>query len=208
MQSAGAGDWNAYSKYAVGWVEPEIVTGLESGQSVEIEIGSMAETGDVIVIPAAGSEFNNSPFDEYIMIDLFTDDGVNKYDAAEYNLDGSCGVRIYHVNANMEKNVEFGETGKEYEIGTVYFANSYNEDGHYNIELIQSGKINTFTDYGTENDNTVTKEDFFYAGDVFTVEDYDQFFAEGKMDNGTDFGYEIEIVRVDGGTAVIRITAQ
>lgn len=208
MQSAGAGDWNAYSKYAVGWVEPEIVTDLESGQSVEIEIGSMAETGDVIVIPAAGSEFNNSPFNEYIMIDLFTDDGVNKYDAAEYNLDGSCGVRIYHVNANMEKNVEVGESGKEYEIGTVHFANAYNKEGYYNIELIQSGKTNTFTDYGTEEDNTVTKKDFFYAGDVFTAEDYDEFFLDGKMDNGADFGYEIEIVSINDGTAVIRVTAQ
>ena len=54
MQSANAGDWNAYSKTAVGWTDPTVVSGLDGGKSVEIKIGSSALTDDVIIIPAKG----------------------------------------------------------------------------------------------------------------------------------------------------------
>lgn len=80
MQSRNVGDWNVYSKYAVGWIQPEVVTGLEPVQSVEIAIGELAATGDAIVILVANGIFDGS-FGEYIIIDLMTD-GVNGRDAA------------------------------------------------------------------------------------------------------------------------------
>ncbi|MBR3808291.1 MAG: hypothetical protein IKJ15_07995 [Lachnospiraceae bacterium] len=216
MQSDNHGDWNSYSKYAVGWLEPEVVTNLESGESVEIVIGSSALTADAIVIPAAGSKsYDKTPFNEYIMIDLFTDKGTHEFDAQTKGLGGVTGVRIYHVNALMECHTENAE-GVSYDIGTIHYANGYSQEGCYNVELIQSGGENTFTDYkkmeqGLINPN-VSAEDFFYAGDTFTVKDYDNFFIDGLMDDGSEFGYKVEVVSIDEGndgpTACIRITAE
>ena len=217
MQSGSYGDWNAYSKLAVGWMDPQIVEGLASGEFVEYTIGSSALTDDVIIIPAAGSEYDG-PFSEYVMIDLFTDDGVNEYDADAMGLANAAGVRISHVNANMEKRtntidsvVNPGESA-EYTIGTIHIPNSYNESGHYNIEVIQAGGDNTFTDLANLNPQ-LTKEDLFYAGATFTVDDYDEFFNDGLMDDGSAFGYTVEVVSIGTDasgvhTATIRITAK
>ena len=195
MQSDSYGDWNPYSKYAVGWIEPKVVTGLNAGESVEIEIGSLAKSGDAIVIPAAGSSFNNSPFGEYIMVDLFTAEGVNTYDAAKYGLQTE-GVRIYHVNASMEKRV-LNAGGKAYTIGTIHYANDYKNDGlgRYNVELIQSGGNNTFTDFNDLR-SKIQASDLFKAGNVFTASKYREFLYDGRMDDGSEFGYSIEVVSI------------
>lgn len=219
MQSANKGDWNAYSKLSVGWMEPQVVTGLESGESVELTIGSLALTDDVILIPAKGKEYEG-PFSEYIMIDLLTDDGVNRFDAVEYGLQDMAGVRISHVNAAMEKRtmeiaskITPGEM-KTYDIGTIHIANEKKTDGkgRYNIEVVQAGKVNTFTE-GDGTDVSLSKEDLFYEGDTFTVEDYSEFFYQGLMDDASRFGYVVQILEIgtdaEGNPiATVRVTAE
>lgn len=209
MQSGSYGDWNAYSKYSVGWIEPKIVSQLASGESTEITISSFAKTGDAIVIPAAGCECDG-PFNEYILIDLFTSDGVNQYDAKTFGINDTVGVRIYHVNSKMEKRVITGENNIEYPIGTIHFSNAYNPKGNYLLELIQAGGSNTFT---TQNSRSgINASDFFEAGDVFSTEKYSKFFTNGLMDDGSEFGYKVEIISIDKNadtpTATIRITAE
>jgi len=223
MQSGSYGDWNTYSKYAVGWIDdPYVVQGLESGESIEYTIGSSALTDDVIIIPAAGAVFDG-PFSEYIMIDLFSDDGNNAYYTNRdfFELAGAAGVRISHVNASMEKRTleavsQINKKDKpvSYDIGTIHYPNSYSADGfgRYNIEVIQNGGDNTFTDILNLR-TLLSPKDLFYAGDTFSVEDYTEFFYLGRMDDGSDFGYTVEIVSVDkdadgNPTATIRITAQ
>ena len=211
MQSDSMGDWNAYSKYAAGWLEPTIVSGLNSGESREITIGALAECGDAIVIPAAMDQMK-PPFSEYMLVDLYTSTGVNKYDSKDYDINDFTGVRIYHVDARMERrdwvNVEFPDMDP-CPIGTIHYANDGKESGYYNIELIQAGAVNTFTGKGELRTN-VQKEDFFTTGDIFTMEKYSEFFNDGLMDSGDEFGYTIEVVSVSGigadAQAVIRVT--
>jgi hypothetical protein len=189
------------------------VTGLEKGQSVDVEIGTMTTAGDAILIPGADSAYNNTPFAEYMLVDLFAQESLHEYDAKDYDLDGAVGVRIYHVNATMFGHETMYNSGDEYVWETYGFfkhTNDLDENGFYQLELIQSGGDNTFTakdKYG----NDVSRDDLFYAGDTFEVEKYKEFFKNGKMDDGTDFGYEIKVVSIeenaDGGPkAVIRIT--
>lgn len=211
LQSGNAGDWNAYSKYAVGWIEPTVVTDLKQGEYVDITIGAFAETGDAIVIPAAGTDFDG-PFGEYLILDLFTDLGVNQYDAAAYGLSGVAGVRISHVNANMEQRTITGDDGVDYTIGTIHYANDFNADGKYLLEVIQAGGKNTFTNRENLRTN-LCPEDLFVAGDVFNAEDYSEFLTDGCMDDGSAFGYTVEILRIERDTdgipyAVLRISAK
>lgn len=209
MQSDAFGDWNAFSKYAVGWVEPEVISGLNSGESIELTIGSFAETGDAVVIPAAGTD-HDGPFGEYILLDLFTADGTNRYDAARYGLDGAVGVRVSHVNANMEMHVLTGEDGVAYPIGTTHYANDYSKTGRYQIEVIQAGGTNTFTDPAAER-KTLAEEDLFTTGDTFDAENYTDFLTDGRMDDGSEFGYTVEITAMEQDengdyAATVRIT--
>lgn len=219
MQSGSYGDWNAYSKLTMGWMEPQIVRDMESGQSVEFTIGSSALTDDMIIIPAAGKEYEG-PFSEYIMLDLFTDDGVNEYDTEKdmFELKDVAGVRISHVNAQMEKRTNTivstinPGNAAEYTIGTIHTANNYtgNVTGKYNVEVMQNGGKNTFTNM-SQLDPVLDKDDLFYAGDTFTAEDYSEFLYEGRMDDASDFGYIIEIISIDTDTsgipyATIRVT--
>lgn len=208
MQGSSVGDWNAYSKLIVGWMQPQVITGLASGGSVDVTIRSSALTGDVLLLPASGASYDG-PFGEYVMLDLLTPDGVNTYAAAEYALQDTQGVRISHVNANMRRVTE----GKV-PIGMELKGNHYQQDGFgcYNIEVIQAGKENTFTDLDKLYP-FLRAEDLFYEGSVFTAEDYDQFFYEGLMDSGMPLGYTVTILSIaddaDGiPTATIRITAE
>lgn len=207
MLDSNGGDWNSYSKLAVGWMNPKVVTNLASGESVELTIGSAALTEDVIVLPAAGKDYEG-PFGEYVMIDLFSADGTNAFYTDRWGLSNTIGVRITHVNANMRCYTENEET-----IGMEMFGNYFVEGdrGFYNVELVQSGKVNTFTNL--ENLNPfVSPADFFYEGDVFTAEEYTEFFYEGLMDDGSPLGYTVRILsigtdEIGNPVATIQITA-
>ena len=71
--------------------------------------------------------------------------------------------------------------------------------------------MNTFTDPEGEG-KVLTLNDLFYAGDSFSMESHGAFFADGRMDDGSEFGYIIEIVDIyeaEGETfATVRITRQ
>ena len=204
MQSGNIGDWNPYSKYAAGWTAPMVVD-LQPGESAEYTIGAFEKTGDAIVIPVHADTFDG-PFNEYILVDLFTDGGVNVHDAAEFGLENVHGVRIYHIDARMETHIE-EVNGITYPLGTPRSVNAYNPGGIYQVELIQAGRDNTFTDLENLRTN-LSQEDLFRAGMTFSVDAYSEFFRDGKMNDGSDFPYVIEVVSVSATEAVIRVTAQ
>lgn len=217
MEGSSVGDWNAYSKLAVGWMNEQVVSNLASGESVELSITSSALAGDVIILPAAGTQYNG-PFGEYVMIDLLTPDGVNAYDAAKYGLENTAGVRISHVNASLKSTRESdGVIGYIEDNGNVIgmelYGNSYADDGlgFYNLEVIQAGTKNTFTDL-EKLYPYLSAADLFYAGDTFSAEDYSEFFYQGLMDNGMPLGYTVTVLEIAADaegrpTATIRITA-
>lgn len=152
----------------------------------------------------------DGPFGEYLILDLFTDGGANRFDAAKYGLSDAVGVRISHVNATMEKRVQIGTDGVEYPFGSVCRGNAYNEDGRYLLEVVQAGGGNSFTDLDNLHAN-LQADDLFKAGDVFTAEAYDAFFKDGRMNDGSALGYSVEILKIeadaDGAySAQIRIT--
>ena len=138
MQSGSYGDWNAYSKYAAGWITPTVAD-LAPGQSMEYTIGAFCDTGDALVIPVHADTFDG-PFNEYILIDLFTDGGVNTADAEYFGLQNTSGLRIWHVDSRMETHVET-ENGVEYTLGTPTHTNAYAIGGDYFLELMLTAEV-------------------------------------------------------------------
>lgn len=195
MEADNKGDWNSYTKYILGWIEPTIVDG--STDEVEITIRAYSTYGDAVVVHALGYDDNGTPFDEYVIIDLFAHDGLYEKDSAGFGLQDAVGVRIYHVNSVYD--MTFSGLNQQSEQTVVAWGHhnttadsQYAYQGKYLIEMIQKGKINTFMGE-TYADNFVDADDLFYEGDSFSAEEYDQFFYNGKMDNGMDFGYTITV---------------
>jgi len=201
MQSNNEGDWNSYSKLAVGWTSPTVLTKDKIGSKIEVTVSN----GEAIIIPTEKTKINSdgtiSPFNEYIMVDLFSPDGVNKYDAPKHGLTDTA-VRMYHVDSRLIKidlKDDWEYDGSTYDVVNT---NAYSEDGKYHIHLLQSGGKNTFTK-GEYSD--LQNSDFFHTGDKFRITDYKESFAGGKMNDGSDFPYEITVVSIDGNKATIEV---
>ncbi len=227
MQSHNVGDWNPYSKYAVGWVTPTIVSAqnMES-DSISVSIRPFATSGDFVIIPTENTTYNAdgtiSPFSEYLLLEYFTPEGVNDQYAKDYNLDQVHGIRIYHIAANMmdmpgiDSNSHYHirhENGEDedfssewYDIlGVEIYNNVYNEAGHYYVQVIQKSGHNTLTTNEYRESRWITANDFFYKGDTFQIKKYKEFFGNGVMNDGSEFPYTITVKSINDTEAVIEI---
>ncbi len=136
MMDYNIGDHNVFSKMLLNWTCPYVVT-----DSAEITIKPSYLNGDCILIPT--ENWNGSAMDEYLLIELYTPQGVNRNDSRlkysdgenEFSLMKKAGIKMYHVDARVayfmtyssspfigylddegleEKLLEFDEIGQKY----------------------------------------------------------------------------------------------
>lgn len=106
MMDANIIDHCAYTKFSLGWISPYVVTGEGS-----ITIGNLAETGDAVLIPTKAG-YRGSSFGEYLLLELYAPVGLNRQDAVSpYPGNGiqgfsRPGIRVYHVDARLQRLVE------------------------------------------------------------------------------------------------------
>ena len=213
MQSANIFDWNSYSKLSMGWVSPYVATG-----ACEITMSAASINGDCLIVPANPSTFNNSAFDEYFLIELFSPYGNN---AIQYPYNGnysglSCwefwetyyggslggyGVRLYHVDSR------FGYYNGASLVPTDTLSNPYNyiltDNNSYDYErhsvfspykdfkllsIMQKGKTDTFGNKSYSS-HLLNGDDLFKQGDTFKFSDYKHFLSKsGKTVTTMDNG--------------------
>ncbi|HNX16027.1 MAG TPA: hypothetical protein PKO28_01425 [Bacilli bacterium] len=107
MMDYNLGDHCSFSKYLLHWATPIIID-----KPQQITINSFTQAGDFLLIPT--SKFNGTPYDEYILIEYFTPDGLN--DSSSFSSyvyadqEGKSrvfyypnyhGLRIYHIDARL-----------------------------------------------------------------------------------------------------------
>jgi M6 family metalloprotease-like protein len=226
MQDSGSFDWNSYSKMIAKWVDPYVVDG--TADTATINIGDAAETGDCILIPANYSTWNGTPYDEYLLLELFSPYGNNKmdwdYNLQDWNNLGECGIRLYHVDSRL---YGFDDNGGEwidspktttytkFEKPTNCSDNesySYTHlpddvEGCHLLQIVQAGKINTFEDTSLKARHTLNSSDLFHTGDSFTFDEYKDFFGKKTtMNNGESFNYTIDFTNVSSRNAAITIS--
>ena len=107
MMDFNIGDHDAYSKMLLGWVSPTYVDGTVS--EVTLTLNSFTETGDCVILTASGHDWNETPYDEYMVLQYYTPTGLNEADAvngydewADYGVGGlykKAGLQIFHVDA-------------------------------------------------------------------------------------------------------------
>ena len=208
MQAGSRGDWNPYSKFAAGWTTPIVVKPEDIEDEVIITLDRFTDSGDTLIIPTVNAVYNSdgtlNPFNEYIMVDLFSCDGLNEYDAPLYGLN-KTGVRMYHIDARLIGIQIDTLDGNGATVSEYIHNNSYSAEGLYGVEILQKSGNNTFTgaySYG----NRLSNNDLFYEGDYFSLAKHKQFFAGGMMDDRTDFPYVIKVISIDDDTATISIS--
>lgn len=189
MMDWNIGDHDAYSKIMMGWTDATVVNETQT-----ITIKSLQKQGDVILIPLS---FDNSYFCEYLLIDLYSAQGLNElrsehgsivlYGGAEY------GVRIYHISssANNPYNNNYGS-----------FTDCNNSDtANALIKLVEAdGGDSKFTDsdgYAT----VATESDLWKTGSTLG-----SVFENYTRNNGDTVNFEISIDSVSAEQATITVT--
>ena len=219
MQSGNVLDWNSYSKLSVGWIDSYVIK-----DECTITIPSAAIGGKCLIIPANPKKFNNSAFDEYFLVELFSKQGNNAkfghiWSSIFSGKEEKYGARLYHVDSRL-----FNSSGKATDnpdegflvIDNNSYDYSYSRIGvtkladMKQLTLIQKGGADTFGD--EENSRKYLKaEDLFNKGDTFTFEKYAKFLSKRHkkvqyMDDGETFPYQIDFVEMNENMATIKIS--
>ncbi len=232
MQDDNTMDWNAFSKFTAGWIEPYVLDGTKKTTTVTLR--PSATSGDALLL---ASDWNGSAYDEYILIELFTDAGNNSYFWDDVDSDyplNDGGIKVYHVDArlwgyNNSKTIETDGAliddprNSKYEYALLAASNSTGTDygtpissfsNYQLLHLIQRGGSNTFGKYGKKYRHTLNYTDLFQTGDTFSIgshsgyKDYGSnfFYNKTKMNDGSTFNYGIKFVNVSSSGATLEIT--
>ena len=204
MMDYNIGDHSSFSKYLFKWSSPMVV---KNNIQETIKLHPFTTSGEYLLIPS--TKYNNSPFSEYLLIEYFAPNGLNKFTGAYsytdingkegiYRYPQFYGLRIYHVNAKLGYYIK-GLTAKcicpiddenwESKIGTntVYLDYAYSntiEDSKVDsqpvlIHLLESSGKNTFKDGIPANNDTL-----FRTGDDFGITKFTDFtFSDGSKPN-------------------------
>ena len=206
MQDYSVAGHEPYSVMALGWANPYVfdASTMTSG-NYSITIKDFASSGDVILLSPQWNA-SNSPFDEYILIELYTPTGLNQKHADDLkgtNFDiSNAGIRIWHINASL------GASNKhEYNNDSASESATDNTTKH----LVHYIRNDVNSAYGKDA-SRCRNQTMFYEGDTFSIDKYNtQFIENGTLDNGSNLNFTVtigEIVCDENGnaSATIRLT--
>lgn len=185
MMDATVGDQNVYSKIMLGWLTPEVVVSTKT-----VTVKSSQERGDALLIPL---DFDNSYFCEYLLVDLYSANGLNQLHASAsdtYLYDGaSYGVRIYHVSSWI-KNPFDNDYGS--------FTDNNNSLSDISlIKLVEADGEKKFSG----SDGYATRQDLWQAGDKLS-----DVFPKYTTNAGKLLIFDITVDAVSATEATITIT--
>lgn len=188
MQSNDRGGHDPYSVMSIGWANPYIPR-----RSCTLTFRDFQSSGEFVILSPQWNFFN-SPFDEYLVIELVGESGLNEYEFKNYyNLfdgvtDAHAGIRVYHVDSRLWNNSLNGYSNNPKTSDKFAFNNTCNPNAQIlsedNIallhmirkdpnvyDLLDTNKINYYSG------KSLNKTDLFYVGDEFNYDLYkNQFF--------------------------------
>ena len=228
MQDHNIGGHDPFSSFALGWGKAYVPT-----SSVTIDLKPFATDGEMIILSPQWNSYN-SPFDEYLIIEYFTDLGLNEFDIANKYMKQygknyptgthDYGIRLWHVDARLLYTItgEFSAnkvtTNPKISSGRValMMSNTYAGGGaddycsvlgnsYANYNLLQMIRNNTSADYKPKD--MLSSSSLFKAGDEFSMSKYSkQFVNSGKLNSKKDLGFTFEVNACNSTYASITIT--
>lgn len=220
MQDYNVCGHDPYSVMALGWVDPYIPQ-----ETMEITIKPFQESGDLILLTPSWNSYN-SPFDEYILIELYTPTGLNKFDA-DHSYEGrtkapsKAGIRVWHVDARIingrdQFTLNPNDTNKvlhamsntywvEYGDANDYCSSLGKEYADYNI--LQYIRNDTSSTYKAKE--LINNSNMFYAGDTFSMSKFKNQFVKGtKLNSNKSLGWSIQVESCSSSEAVIKVVKE
>lgn len=220
MQDRGHGMHDPYSMMGLGWANPYIPT-----SSCTITLNDFQSSRELILLTPQWNPYD-SPFDEYLLLELYSPTGLNEFDARRRAVYPSeIGIRLWHVDSilykttatNFSRNVfDNGVTDLAFNNTTLPANNTqgkkgrdcaaYVKDHSYQYySLLQLVRNDLQKDYMTTSD--VTHGDLFETGDRFNFATYKNQFIlpyrdnNNKMDFNQVLGWEFTVGQMtDYGT--------
>lgn len=181
MMDYAVGDQNPFSKILLGWVTPMVVT-----SSMTINLTPFLEDGQVILLI---DDWNNSIFDEYLLISYYTPDGLNVDDSGIMFSDS--GIIIYHVAAQIDNG--YNENSAYYSI-----FNNNNTDSYRKLIKIIEADMDGDIDLYSIAENS----DLFQVGDILGSNVYSTY----QWYNNTSLGFTVEVSSLSESVSSIHIT--
>ncbi len=145
MMDNNCSDQNPFSKLMMGWQKPYVVTG-----NCTITLKADQNLDQCILIPYDEKDYSSSTykkdglvdinlFDEYLLLDFYTDKNLNEKGYEQYYVDSikGYGVRIYHVDNRLAK-VSLRRTDDTYESEIVSGEEGLKLLGENNHDIIKA----------------------------------------------------------------------
>ena len=139
MQDNNVGGHDPFSSFALGWGKAYV-----PNKSTTINLQPFATTGEMIVLSPEWNSYN-SPFDEYLILEYYTNDGLNEFDNKHQYMassgkaypagSASPGIRLWHVDSRLAY-----LQGGHYEMTTLP---DTTRNGYHRVTLAMS---NTYDD--------------------------------------------------------------
>lgn len=215
MQDMNVGGHDPYSLMAFGWAKPYIPT-----KTSTIIINDFQSSYDMILL---ANHSVDSPFDEYLLLELYTPTGLNQFDS-DYQYNDrypkgpkKVGIRVWHVDARLTywTGYSFSKTLTTNPTrGDVYHAMS----NTYYAEWMSAGYYSPLgKDYADYNTLQLIKRDgknpylsnsaLFEFGSSFTMSKYnEQFVNSQKMNDGKSLRWSFTVDALDETSAAITVT--
>lgn len=203
-----------FSTLSLGWSK---VIVPETSCTIELDDYQSSHTS---ILLSAHPESVDSPFDEYILVELYAPNGVNEFDTANhwrgYYSSGAKepGIRLWHVDARLAEEVSSGRYELTTDPRTIHFSdyafsNSSGENhgpllgpDYYEYALLFELRNDKNISYTPNKDDTncmFSDATLFHDGDVFTLEDYSSQFINGdSLNNDEPFPWKITIENITG----------
>ena len=221
MQDYNVGSHDPYSSMALGWSHPYVPT-----KDCTIKIKDFQNSGDVVLL---SNNFANSPFDEYMLLELYSPTGLNEFDS-KYKYDNKnpqgpkyWGIRLWHVDGRLlylrESDTNYStsrisnviENDKYYShlCSNTYYGSEEDKDyisplgknyADYNVLQLIRNRIGE----NYESTYPLSEEDLFYAGDSFSMSTYRrQFVNSGMLNSKTSLGWSFKVNKIANGEATL-----
>ena len=215
MQDYNVGGHDPYSVMAMGWADPYIPT-----QSCDITISAFQKNHDLILLTPSWNSYD-SPFDEYLLLELYTPTGLNAFDST-YSYSGNYpkgpnvpGIRLWHVDARLAYCSSLTAAGEPvYKYAQLTTNPAYNAaygithafsntvgnadygsvlgSSYYNYHLLSLVRNSTSESVNTTS--LLSSSDLFRNGSSFSMSTYSsQFVKSGKLNSNVSLGWSFSV---------------
>lgn len=227
MQDYNIGGHDPFSVMAYGWADPYIPT-----NSCEITISAFQKNHDLILLTPEWNG-NDSPWDEYLLLELYTPTGLNQLDssysyASRPKGPTQVGIRLWHVDARLAYFTSQSDSGSYSRLTTnpkdtkatygVYqaFTDTCNDEDYGSVLGAAYDKYNLLklirnnTSAPVHSTSFISNSDLFGNGSNFSMSTYkSQFSNSTKLNKNIDLGWSFSVAISGSGndaTATLTLT--